>query len=427
MIKFTPYCMLIFILIIYGLFNVSYGSIENEVKQIESEIIDESKMEPEWLDPSSQPSELSKSIDIESKNTKNRGDGRNLLGPYNGLTYYSQADSRWANKLYTSTNNSNQTMKSSGCGPTAAAIVVSSSIGSILPPNMANLFVSNGYRTANNGTAWSAFPFIANYFAFDDYKYTTSIDNAINYLRNGYYVIVSCGNGLFTTNGHYIVLVGINNNTLAIFDTYMYNGKFDIPSRNGKVTISGNTIYCTIDNFQKYANYRAFWCYSNDKGKGSNNTNTNINTNTNTNTSALAKYSAGTYQVATRSANLRIRKGPGTNYKIAGSYKKGTRVSINYTNGNWGHLSNNNGWICLDYCIKVNVSNNTAQSYSSGTYQVATKSLPLRIRKGPGTNYKIAGRLSKGSRIKINYTRGNWGHLANGLGWICLDYCKKIN
>lgn len=37
------------------------------------------------------------------------------LGDYNGLTYYSQIDSRWANKMYSSVGNSSQTIGTSGC------------------------------------------------------------------------------------------------------------------------------------------------------------------------------------------------------------------------------------------------------------------------------------------------------------------------
>lgn len=419
MLKYIPILsgMLVFLLLFYSFFEVSYADFKNGINQIEDEIVDETKIEPEWLDPTVEQKNINANS---SYKTKGRGEGRSLLGTYHGLTYYSQADSRWANKLYTSTNNPNQTMKSSGCGPTAAAIVVSSSIGSILPSTMADIFVKNGFRTTNNGTAWSAFPFIANYFAFNNYEYTTNINTAINYLKKGYYIIASCGNGLFTTNGHYLVLVGINGNTISIYDTYMYNGKFDIPSRKGKVSIRGNTIYCTIDNFQKYANYRAFWCFSNNRGKGSGSNNNKPIINNNVNTSINKKYTAGTYQVATNSLPLRIRKGPGTNYKIAGRLKKGSRVSINYTNDSWGHLSNNKGWIYLGYCKKVNTFN-----YTSGRYKVTASA--LRVRTGPGTNYRIKKRVYRNSIQRINYTRGNWGHLSNSSGWICLDYCRKIN
>lgn len=37
------------------------------------------------------------------------------LGDYKGLTYYSQLDSRWSSKMYSSINNTSQTIGSSGC------------------------------------------------------------------------------------------------------------------------------------------------------------------------------------------------------------------------------------------------------------------------------------------------------------------------
>ena len=47
----------------------------------------------------------------------NSGKGLSLLGSYQGLTYYSQADSRWANVMYSSIGDRTQTMKSSACRP----------------------------------------------------------------------------------------------------------------------------------------------------------------------------------------------------------------------------------------------------------------------------------------------------------------------
>ena len=64
-------------------------------------------------------SELEQDAMVEQENISYNGDikadGLKLLGAYQGLTYYSQADTRWANKLYTSSNNKKQTMKSSAC------------------------------------------------------------------------------------------------------------------------------------------------------------------------------------------------------------------------------------------------------------------------------------------------------------------------
>lgn len=184
------------------------------------------------------------------------------LGDYKGLTYYSQIDSRWKNNLYTATGNRTQTIGSSGCGPTCASMVVSSIKGTITPPQMAELFVQNGYRSANNGTYWSAYRAVADEFNIG-YTETSDINRALDLLRNNNYVICSVGNGLFTTGGHYIAIVGIEGNTLKIYDPYNYSGKFDVSSRRGKVEISGNTIYCSIDNFRNYANYKSFFCYQN--------------------------------------------------------------------------------------------------------------------------------------------------------------------
>ncbi len=184
------------------------------------------------------------------------------LGEYKGLTYYSQIDSRWKNNLYTSTGNRTQTIGSSGCGPTCASMIVSSIKGTITPPQMADIFVRNGYRSSNNGTYWSAYRAVADEFNIG-YTETSDIQRALELLRNNNYIIVSCGNGLFTTGGHYIVLAGIDGNTLKIYDPYNYANKFNTSTRRGKVIVEGNTIYCSIDNFRKYANYKGFFCYKN--------------------------------------------------------------------------------------------------------------------------------------------------------------------
>ena len=206
----------------------------------------------------------------------NTGDGLSLLGAYQGLTYYSQIDNRWKNDLYTSTNNRSQTIGSSGCGSTSASMVVSSSKGAILPTTMSKLFVENGYRTANNGTAWSAYPFIADYFDFNEYHSTSNFNTAMEYLKqknnNGtskYYEIVSCGSGLFTNSGHYIVLVALDGETIQVADPYLYSGKFNTPSRKvGNVSINGNYAYLSKDSFKKYANAKNYWVFSNDEGDG---------------------------------------------------------------------------------------------------------------------------------------------------------------
>lgn len=377
-----------------------------------------------------------------SYNGASTGNGLALLGAYQGLTYYSQADSRWASVMYSSINDSTQTMKASACGPTSAAIVISSSKGSILPTTLASLAVSNGYRTKNSGTAWSFYPFIADYFGFSEYYTTDKLETALSYLSkknsdgtSKYYIICSCGSGLFTYNGHYIVLTSLDGDTMQIYDPYLYNNKFTTATRKkANVTISGNSVFVSKENFRKYANYKNFWIFSNDKGSG------NTNSTTINNVTNYTKY------VATKSSSLNVRKSASINSSRIYSLTKGTKVNVIEVSGNWSKISSPvTGWVNTTYLSSTQVYsivNESSKNYKIGTYKVTSN---LHVRSGPGTNYKIKiynqlttnaraqnkklgnyyySGYKKGVICTVTQVNGKWGKTASG--WICLDYCKKI-
>ena len=50
----------------------------------------------------------------------------------------------------------------------------------------------------------------------------------------------------------------------------------------------------------------------------------------------------------------------------------------------------------------------------------------LNIRKGAGTSYDKNGMITDRGVYTIVETKGNWGKLKSGAGWICLDYTEKI-
>lgn len=114
------------------------------------------------------------------------------------LTYISQIDSRWRYYSYTSTNNVNQTIGSSGCGVASATMIIDSIVGNVSVTDVADTFVKYGYRSANNGTYWSAYRAIADEFNID-YQETSNFDTMLNKLRNNNYIICSVGTGLFTS------------------------------------------------------------------------------------------------------------------------------------------------------------------------------------------------------------------------------------
>lgn len=356
---------------------------------IEANEVDEEIIENESL--------LENDAQVEQENISydgtNTGNGLSLLGKCTGLTYYSQADSRWANKPYTSTGNKSQTMKSSACGPTCAAMVVSSSKGAILPTTMAQLFVDNGYRTRDNGTAWAAFPFIADYFDFNEYHTTSNFDTMLKYLKTDknkdgiadYFVIVSVGSGAFTTGGHYIVLIEDVGSLIGGLDPFNYSGKYTTASRiDAHITVSGNKFYISESNFKKYANAKQYWIFSND-----NKTQTASTTNNKKPAATPVSY---TRYVATQSQSLNVRSGPGTNYKVVRSLKKGSKVNVIATSGSWSQIGTNE-WVSTAYlsATKVTGTNNSTAKYKStvGKYY-RLKSAATLYSKGSlsGTKYQ---------------------------------------
>lgn len=344
------------------------------------------------------------------------------LGERQGVTYYSQIDSRWKNNMYSSIGDRNQTIGSSGCGPTSAAMVVSSIKGTITPDVMSALFVKYGYRSANNGTYWSAYRAVADEF---DIGYTeiSDIQKAIELLRNNNYVICSVGNGLFTTGGHYIVLVGIEGDILKIFDPYLYSGKFDTSTRRGKVEVSGNTIYCSVSNFKAYANYKGFFCYENEVA----------------NTARYdSKYSAGQrivvdvpIGVACYDGEYALVDDGDSQFWIHRSVimPEGKILALGricYTNGAkyivqvfdeqfWANESNMSELVQTTAQVP-----NSSISYVLGNYKTIAN---LNVRSGAGIKYKIKKTYKKGTVFTALEIKGKWSRTPSG--WVCLEYCKK--
>ena len=312
--------------------------IESDLKE-EENIVDEGVLEADGT--------------VEQENISydgtNTGKGATLLAGAPTLTYYNQADSRWGSILYTSKGDKTQTIRSSGCGPTSAAMIITASKGVITPPTIAKLFVDNHKRTADNGTDWSAWSFIADYFDFDEFHTTSSFSTMTSYLKqdknkdgiSDYFVVASCGYGLWTTGGHYICVIDYIPETDEYIcgDPYYYVGKYNTASRKAaKVKISNNFAYVKSTAFKTYSNVKCYWIYSNDSPSASKDKPTTEKPTTKTTT----KY------VKTKGSNLNVRKGPGTNYTVVRQLKNGSKVTEYETKNGWSRIGNNE-WVSSDY------------------------------------------------------------------------------
>ena len=403
-----------------------YEMTEEEIIELKTaEIIEQNEIDEQNLEQEVEDEGFELQGDIAYEGDKARS-WNVTLGNYKGLTYYSQIDNRWRNKRYSSTGNASQTIGSSGCGPTSASMIVTACKGAITPDVMSDLFVKYGYRSANNGTYWSAFRAIADEFDIG-YSETTNFQRAIELLRNNNYVVASVGNGLFTTGGHIIVLTAIDGDDIKIYDPYLYAGKFETSTRRGKVTVVGNIVYVSVQNFRNYANAKGFFCYKHDENVQENNVKPVV----------VQPYT----RYVKANGGLNIRSSPNGNR--IGAIRNGEQITVYETSGNWSRIGAGK-WISSDYLVS-STSNYTnkekGEKYSVGGYKVTAS--VLNVRNGPSTNYssKRYYQLSSNARLQNRrlggecngYRRGvvftvskiinNWGYSPSG--WVCLDYCYK--
>ena len=317
------------------------------------------------------------------------------------LTYISQIDSRWRYYPYTSTGNTSQTIGSSGCGVASATMIIDSIVGNVSVTDVADTFVKYGYRSANNGTYWSAYRAIADEFNIE-YQETSNFDTMLNKLRNNNYIICSVGNGLFTTGGHYIVIYAVDNDTLKIYDPYLYAGKFETSTRRGKATVRGNTVYCSIDNFKRYANYKQFFCYKYDTNK----VDTNNSTDNEVRTENYTRY-------VKVNSSLNVRSEAGSNYNKIGSLQNGELVTVYETRGNWSRIGDNR-WVCSDYLSttayipqtvqKVNCTGQTRKIKACKLYSNSNLSGKRYTYKANTTVTILSNINSYIDKVKVNAT-----------------------
>ncbi len=129
---------------------------------------------------------------------------------------YLQTDPRWAKKPYR-VKGETSTIGSAGCGPTAAAMLIETITGKTYTPEDAcNWSMDHGYKALNQGTYYSYFA--PQFAAFGincwQFSWTNAYhkpdakvhDQALEYLKQGYYLIALMKAGTWTTGGHFVVV-----------------------------------------------------------------------------------------------------------------------------------------------------------------------------------------------------------------------------
>lgn len=110
------------------------------------------------------------------------------------------------------------------------------------------------------------------------------------------------------------------------------------------------------------------------------------------------------------------------------------RIRVTNTSANVGKIGQITGWIDIADARKTLVDNSTYNNVANTSfkaYKIKVSTDALNIREGAGTNYKVNGVIrDKGTYTIIAESSGSgankWGKLKSGIGWISLDYCKKV-
>ena len=90
------------------------------------------------------------------------------------------------------------------------------------------------------------------------------------------------------------------------------------------------------------------------------------------------------------------------------------------------YLYSRHGQIAKEVNARLN------KTTTSKVYKVSVDIPNLNIRKGPGTNYAKTGKYTgKGVFTIVDESKGSgstrgWGKLKSGVGWISLDFTKKL-
>lgn len=121
-----------------------------------------------------------------------------------GFIYFNQADAAW--------NDNGYQIKSSGCGPSAMAVCISSLTNKWVTPVDTTVWAyKNGYYSSA-GASHEMVPALAQQYKLKCHGLGSDVSKVRDALKKKHPVVALMGPGYFTKKGHFIVLVAIDDN-----------------------------------------------------------------------------------------------------------------------------------------------------------------------------------------------------------------------
>ena len=135
----------------------------------------------------------------------------------NGVPLFLQFDERWGYTEYGSS-----VCGIAGCGPTSLSMVAYYLTGNTqyTPVYMMDLAKKEGYLGTSGGTNWTMFQDGPAKLGLVSKEIPLHEATIVNYLKKGIPVVINVGPGDFTLHGHYMVIVGYEDEKFQINDPF---------------------------------------------------------------------------------------------------------------------------------------------------------------------------------------------------------------
>lgn len=129
---------------------------------------------------------------------------------------------------------------------------------------------------------------------------------------------------------------------------------------------------------------------------------------------------------------VNIRSGPGLSYQLVKQVKRGEEFTIIKEQGDWIQIqlsAAKTGWVANWVVTKTSNGTTTTGSSSSNKKTAEANTNQLRVRTGPGTNFRIVGYLNKGQAVSVIDDNENWVKISGGFGegWVAQEYLDFNN
>ncbi|MCF0135962.1 MAG: hypothetical protein HUJ69_06020 [Lachnospiraceae bacterium] len=189
--------------------------------------------------------------------------------------FYCQLD--YEHVPYVSPTSPHGTIANSGCGPCCAAMLVENLLEQpCTPEEMAVLGKACGAREGYGTNLFIFSPVFAEKFGLK-LTVTENGDEALAFLQQGRGMVIANINGFpredgyiacFSDGGHYVLLIGAytpedpeEEATVKVLDPMYIPGRYDVPGRQGKVTMDGKVACTSMEVIRKDCLDRSYFLF----------------------------------------------------------------------------------------------------------------------------------------------------------------------